>query len=161
SPLADAVLTTPAASPSAAPRAAPARPPCLSLRALLSGRPLTARRPATERPRRASLLVIGDPGMHFYLCSVLGPAGHDVGEAADGREARRAYERRPADLVLCDLFKPEKDGLETIREAPPTLAGDPGRRPERRRLRRPAGRAARGAGPGGSGGHRQAVQLPG
>src|SRR5262249_62386129 len=115
-PVADAVRPTPPAFPSAAPRPAPARPPCVPLRPLLSGRPLTARRPATERPRRASLLVIGDPGMHFYLCSVLGRAGHDVREAADGREGLRAYERRPADLGLCDLFKPENDRLETIRE---------------------------------------------
>ena len=60
---------------------------------------------------------LSDPVMRFSLCSVLGRAGHDVREAADGREGLRAYERRPADLVLCDLFKPEKDGLETIREA--------------------------------------------
>jgi CheY-like chemotaxis protein len=55
--------------------------------------------------------------MRFYLRSVLGRAGHEVREAADGDEGLRADERRPADLVLCDLFKPEKDGLETIREA--------------------------------------------
>src|SRR5205807_7303003 len=34
----------------------------------------------------------------------------------DGGEAIRAFRQHPSDLLLCDLFMPGKEGLETIRE---------------------------------------------
>jgi CheY-like chemotaxis protein len=43
-------------------------------------------------------------------------AGHEVADARHGDEGLRLYRDRPADVVVCDLFMPEKDGLETIRE---------------------------------------------
>lgn len=47
---------------------------------------------------------------------VLRPAGYEVEEAADGWDGTQAFRRRPADAVLCDIFMPTQDGLETIRE---------------------------------------------
>jgi CheY-like chemotaxis protein len=41
-------------------------------------------------------------------------AGLGVQEAADGTAALRACHQRQADVVLCDLFMPQTDGLETI-----------------------------------------------
>jgi CheY-like chemotaxis protein len=43
-------------------------------------------------------------------------AGFEVAEAGDGEEGVRAYRKRQADVVLCDLFMPGRDGLELILE---------------------------------------------
>lgn len=43
-------------------------------------------------------------------------AGHDVALAADGREGVENLCLRQADLVLTDIYMPNQEGLETIRE---------------------------------------------
>jgi len=43
-------------------------------------------------------------------------AGHTVVEAEDGRAGARLYREQGADLIITDIFMPERDGLETIRE---------------------------------------------
>ena len=40
--------------------------------------------------------------------------GFDVVEAGDGKEAIIAQKQNPADLVITDIFMPEKEGIETI-----------------------------------------------
>lgn len=45
---------------------------------------------------------------------ILQHAGYEVAVARDGNELMRAYRQQAADLVLCDLFMPDKDGLELI-----------------------------------------------
>jgi CheY-like chemotaxis protein len=62
------------------------------------------------------LLIDDNAALRNLLRLQLEAAGHEVLEAADGGEGIRLYRRRPADLVLCDLFMPGKEGLETIRE---------------------------------------------
>lgn len=42
--------------------------------------------------------------------------GHEVVEAPDGKAGTRIFRQDPPDLVITDLFMPEKEGLETIRE---------------------------------------------
>jgi two-component system chemotaxis response regulator CheY len=42
--------------------------------------------------------------------------GHEVLEAADGAAGLRLYRERGADVVILDIFMPERDGLEFIRE---------------------------------------------
>jgi CheY-like chemotaxis protein len=42
--------------------------------------------------------------------------GYEVIEAADGREAIRLFEARPADVVVTDIYMPVEDGLELIAE---------------------------------------------
>ena len=42
--------------------------------------------------------------------------GHEVTEATNGVEGMRLYRERPFDLVVTDIFMPEKDGLQTIQE---------------------------------------------
>ncbi len=65
----------------------------------------------------AQILVVDDePQLRALLRLILAREGHDVREAADGEGALQALEEAPADLVLCDLFMPERDGLETMRE---------------------------------------------
>jgi DNA-binding response OmpR family regulator len=61
------------------------------------------------------LVVDDDPVLRGALRVVLEAAGHDVMEAAHGDAALRVYGERGADLVLVDLFMPERDGLQVIR----------------------------------------------
>jgi CheY-like chemotaxis protein len=56
-----------------------------------------------ERIRQATLEILQDEG-------------YEVAVASDGDELIRAYREQAADLVLCDLFMPGKDGLEIIGE---------------------------------------------
>jgi len=64
----------------------------------------------------ARILVVDDDHvLRGALRLVLEAAGYDVIEAADGDAALRVYGDQGADLVLLDLFMPERDGLEVIR----------------------------------------------
>jgi CheY-like chemotaxis protein len=65
----------------------------------------------------AQILIIDDvPGIRELLATQLTQDGHNVAEAADGEAGLKAMEKQPAELVICDLFMPNKEGLETIRE---------------------------------------------
>lgn len=64
-----------------------------------------------------SVLVIKDAcHLREYVCHALKRAGYKVRKAADGAQGVLAYQQAPADLVVCDLFMPEQDGLGTLRE---------------------------------------------
>jgi CheY-like chemotaxis protein len=65
----------------------------------------------------ARILVIDDdPDTRAMLEQTLKPTGHEVILAADGREGLMRQRTSPADLVITDLYMPNQDGLETIRE---------------------------------------------
>lgn len=65
----------------------------------------------------AAILVIDDSELlRKYLREALSALHHEVFEAENGSVGLAVLEQRPVDLVLCDLFMPEKEGLETIRE---------------------------------------------
>ncbi len=64
------------------------------------------------------LVVDDDPGIRAAVRRMLAPLGHEVDEAENGNNAIRAYQRCPADFVLCDLFMPEKCGIEVLCELP-------------------------------------------
>lgn len=65
----------------------------------------------------ARVLIIDDEGaLRAMLCRLFADGGHEAVEAFDGREAIRLHRERPADLIITDIFMPEKDGLETIQE---------------------------------------------
>jgi two-component system, chemotaxis family, chemotaxis protein CheY len=64
-----------------------------------------------------SILIVDDDTQIRTLCRVvLEDAGYDVRLASQGAEALRLLGEAPADLVICDIFMPDKDGLETIPE---------------------------------------------
>ncbi len=72
------------------------------------------------------LVVDDDRVLRGALRIVLEAAGYDVIEAADGDAALRVFGEHGADLVLLDIFLPERDGLEVIRALraaipPPTI----------------------------------------
>ena len=65
----------------------------------------------------AHILVIDDAKLvRDLLRQFLTRAGHEVTEADDGLKAAELYGNRPADVVICDLVMPNRDGLETLRE---------------------------------------------
>lgn len=65
----------------------------------------------------SSILVIDDEAsVTTVIQHGLKLAGYDVVAAKSGDEGIRQQHQSPVDLVIIDLFMPEKDGLETITE---------------------------------------------
>jgi len=65
----------------------------------------------------ARILVIEDEENIRELCKrLLTREGHEVVEAPNGEIGLALYRENPADLIVTDLFMPEKDGIETIME---------------------------------------------
>ncbi len=62
------------------------------------------------------LLIEDDEDFRGVLRTALEIKGFEVAQAGDGEEGIRVFRHQGADLVLCDLFMPQKDGLEMIRE---------------------------------------------
>ncbi len=60
------------------------------------------------------LLIDDDYDLRTSLKSLLEDNGHEVMEAANGNEGLAIQSDEPADLVITDLFMPEKEGLDTI-----------------------------------------------
>ena len=69
------------------------------------------------------LVVDDEPRVRAALRVMLEVLGFEVAEAGDGRSAAQALGDAPADVILCDLFMPEKDGLELLRELRPAASG--------------------------------------
>jgi DNA-binding response OmpR family regulator len=64
--------------------------------------------------RHRILVVDDDEDIRLLLRELLGRAGYEVDEAADGRAAlRRLYEAPPA-LVILDVTMPDLDGYQTL-----------------------------------------------
>lgn len=65
----------------------------------------------------ATILVIDDDAaMRRYIKATLERAGHTVIEAQDGAEGLKIKRATPVNMIIVDIFMPEKDGLETIIE---------------------------------------------
>jgi DNA-binding NtrC family response regulator len=62
-------------------------------------------------------VVEDDRHVQTALRGLLEDAGHEVELAENGRVALQRLDARPTDLVITDILMPEKEGLETIREA--------------------------------------------
>ena len=62
------------------------------------------------------MVIDDDEGVRDLLREVLIQKGHEVVEASDGRSGTALYRETPCDLVITDIFMPEQEGLETIRE---------------------------------------------
>jgi DNA-binding response OmpR family regulator len=65
----------------------------------------------------ARILVIDDdPDMRVMVEQTLISGGHEVMLAADGKQGVEQYRANRADVVITDLYMPNQEGLETIRE---------------------------------------------
>src|SRR5438034_3194673 len=71
---------------------------------------------STRSAAMARILVIDDDALlRGAIRVVLESAGYEVIEAGDGDAGLRLHRELGADLVVVDLFMPERDGLEVIR----------------------------------------------
>jgi DNA-binding response OmpR family regulator len=65
--------------------------------------------------KRARVLVVDDEAdIRGLLRELLERAGYEMAEAANGREALRAFYATSPDLVLLDISMPEMDGWQTL-----------------------------------------------
>ncbi|MFZ5623262.1 MAG: response regulator [Gemmatimonadota bacterium] len=63
----------------------------------------------------ARILVVDDePGLRDVIRRGLERAGHAVLLAGDGDAGLRLYEQQGADLVILDIFMPERDGIDLM-----------------------------------------------
>lgn len=65
----------------------------------------------------ATILVIDDePEVRDLIQQMLEHAGHTVYETGTGQEGRQLYQEKRADLVICDVFMQERDGISIMLE---------------------------------------------
>jgi len=69
-----------------------------------------------------TILVVDDSELNRMMMeSFIDPLGHQVIQAADGREALQQVQSIQPDLILLDVMMPEMDGFEVCRQ----LKSDP------------------------------------
>ncbi len=61
-------------------------------------------------------MIDDDDAIRLSLKLALEDADHHVEDAANGQEGISRFRANPAELVITDIFMPEKEGLETIDE---------------------------------------------
>ena len=62
------------------------------------------------------LIIDDEPALRLTIRETLEGAGYEVEEAQNGAEGLSLHQRWPFDLIITDIFMPEKDGLELIKE---------------------------------------------
>jgi two-component system chemotaxis response regulator CheY len=78
--------------------------------------------------RKRILVADDDVSVRRMLQTGLAKAGYEVLEARDGEEAARLWREVGADLVIADIYMPNRSGLQLIMEltaekpAPPLIA---------------------------------------
>ena len=60
------------------------------------------------------LLVEDSPELLNYMSELVASAGYDVLRASDGDQAIEVLRENHCDLMVLDLFMPNKDGIETL-----------------------------------------------
>jgi len=69
------------------------------------------------KPKSVRVLVVDDnPDMRSFVKIVLERAGFEARVAADGQRALELQGERPADVLITDIFMPERDGIELIQQ---------------------------------------------
>src|SRR5262245_49424881 len=67
-------------------------------------------------PKKRVLVVDDNEDLRATVQALLQADGFEVAVAADVEAALAQHRERPADVVVTDLFMPDKDGIETIIE---------------------------------------------
>ena len=62
------------------------------------------------------LVIDGNALVRTILRQTLEQVEYEVDEEADGEEGMKLLNASPADLVIMDIFMPDKEGIQTIRE---------------------------------------------
>ena len=65
--------------------------------------------------RKRILVVDDEPDTRTFLTTVLEDNGYETQEVADGKEAVKAIEESPPDLITLDITMPEKSGVAVYR----------------------------------------------
>jgi CheY-like chemotaxis protein len=60
------------------------------------------------------LIIDDDDLMRASMRMVLAEEHHEIREARNGDEGLALMRENAADLVICDIIMPEKDGIETV-----------------------------------------------
>ena len=80
--------------------------------------------PDAEPVKAVRVLIVDDnPDMRGLLHDLLVPAGYELEEAGNGRDAIELFERWAPDAVLMDMRMPVMDGYEAIRRIKATEKG--------------------------------------
>jgi CheY-like chemotaxis protein len=69
---------------------------------------------ALSLPRKTILVVDDEPAFRELVVSILGKAGYQVDEAADGSEVMGFARENRIDLLITDIVMPNREGIETI-----------------------------------------------
>lgn len=62
------------------------------------------------------VVIDDDIKCNQMICRILNNEGYEVRAAVNGAEGLKMFMEERPDLVITDLYMPEKDGLETIME---------------------------------------------
>jgi CheY-like chemotaxis protein len=62
------------------------------------------------------LVIDDDEDVRRVVEVMLKNAGHDAVLAVDGNDGLRHFQQQHFDLVICDVFMPNKEGIETLKE---------------------------------------------
>lgn len=62
------------------------------------------------------LVIDDDIQFNSMVCLILQDAGYEVRTAHDGAEGVKLFLQTRPDLVMTDMYMPEKEGIETIME---------------------------------------------
>lgn len=62
------------------------------------------------------LVIDDDIPLNGMICEILTSAGYEVRTAPNGMEGLKLFMKERPDLVITDIYMPEKEGLETIME---------------------------------------------
>jgi DNA-binding response OmpR family regulator len=71
------------------------------------------------------LVIDDDRDLCFILQEVLRAEGYEVSVAADGAQGIALQRKQPASLLITDIFMPNKEGIETIRDFRKEFPGVP------------------------------------
>lgn len=63
------------------------------------------------------LVIDDDDQVRGMLCEMLKNAGYEAMDADNGRTGLNQLRQAPCDILITDIFMPEKEGIETIIEA--------------------------------------------
>ena len=71
--------------------------------------------PGLDSPKRI-MIADDNPDTLSFMQAALEQAGYEVQTAPEGARALALLAKRPADLLITDVFMPGQDGIETLRD---------------------------------------------